>query len=45
MTTSYAIAAWAIGQTKLVIPLMSCSNKMQYGKRSHYSIANLVIAS
>jgi hypothetical protein len=34
---------WMIGQTKLVIPLISCSNKCQHGKRLHYSIANLVI--
>ena len=45
INTSYAIAAWMIGQTKLVIPLISCSNKCQHGKRLHYSIANLVIAS
>ena len=45
INTSYAIAAWMIGQTKLVIPLISCSNKFQHGKRHHYSIAKLVIAS
>ena len=45
INTSYAIAALMIGQTKLVIPLISCSNKFQHGKRHHYSIAKLVIAS
>ena len=45
INTSYAIAALMIGQTKLVIPLISCSNKFQYGILHHYSIAKLVIAS
>lgn len=45
INTSYAIAALMIGQTKLVIPLISCSNKFQHGILHHYSIAKLVIAS